>query len=85
MIAPPVPTETDIKGRLREIDFTETAHKTRTGVFWRHESGVHLLLPTSIDGYYPEWIYDEVLLRAEKIAGRKLNQWLGWLPRPENR
>lgn len=82
MISPPVPQEAEIQGCLRDLGFTETAQKTATGTFWKHESGAHLLVPASIDGYYPDWIYNEVLLKAEKIAGRNLNEWPGWLPRP---
>ena len=83
MISPQVPPESEIKGRLRELQFSETAHRTETGALWKHNpTGQHLLVPNSIQGYYPDWIYTNMLLNAEDIAKTRMKQWPGWLPRP---
>lgn len=84
MISPPVPPEEEIFGRLRDLGFSETAEPPlETGCFWVHEAtGQHLLVPNSVQGYYPNWIFDELLQKAEIIAGRQVKQWPGWLPRP---
>ena len=85
MISPPVPTEPEITGRLRELGFSETAQETDTGRFWKHEASEHhLLVPASIKGVYPDWIFNDLLLQAEKIAKKRVKRWPGWLPRPED-
>lgn len=85
MITPPVPSNTEIWGRLRELGFSETAHHTGTGRIWVHdETEQHLLVPNSVQGYYPDWIFDVLLQRAERISGRRVKIWPGWLPRPDN-
>jgi len=79
-----VPSEESIMDRLRELGFTETDRKTETGRFWKHdESGSHILVPKSLDGLYPDWLFDKFLQQAEKIAGRLVNTWPGWIPRPD--
>ena len=84
MISPPVPTEHDIKGRLHELGFKETASRTATGIFWEHEiTNQHLLVPDSLDGMYPDWLFNRMLLTAEDISGKSVKSWPGWLPRPD--
>ena len=85
MIAPPVPSRDEIEGRLRELGFSETAYRVDTGCIWRHDaSGQHLLVPDSVQGYYPDWIFNALLMRAEDIARTRVKQWPGWLPRPDD-
>lgn len=85
MISPRVPSKSEIEGCLRDLDFSETAHRSNTGCFWKHgASGHHLLVPDSVQGFYPEWIFDTILMQAEDIAGTRVKQWPGWLPRPNN-
>lgn len=84
MIAPRVPTEGEIQGRLLELGFTKTARSTDTGTFWKHgKTGQHLLVPDSLEGLYPDWLFDKVLLAAEEISGQRIELWPGWLPRPD--
>lgn len=69
MIAPKVPSESEIFDILRGLDFEPTDAKTATGTFWRHApSGKHLQVPFSVQGYYPDWLRSQFLSRAYEIA-----------------
>ena len=86
MISPRVPSAVEIHECLRELGFSETDQRTKTGQIWKHEkSGKHFLVPQSVEGHYPEWIFDEFLLKAETISGTRLKTWPGFLARPETR
>ena len=84
MITPRMPWENEIKDRLQELGFEETTEETATGTFWKHTTTEqHLLVPFSMEGLYPDWLFNEALLEAESIAGQKVKQWPGWLGRPQ--
>ena len=69
MIAPRVPTEHEIFDALRELGFQETDVETATGRFWKHEqTGRHLQVPHSVQGYFPDWLIWQFWSKANEIA-----------------
>jgi hypothetical protein len=72
MIAPRVPHEDEIFAKLDDQGFERTGEKTATGEFWRHRrSRRHLLVPFSIQGYFPDWLCLEFQAKAAEIAALK--------------
>jgi hypothetical protein len=69
MISLPVITEEQVKAKLREVGYEPTDHVSATGRFWKHkDANRHLMVPISADGYYPDWLLDEVVQRARAIG-----------------
>ena len=69
MIVSRVPPEEEIHGRLKELGFEPTDEKTDTGTFWVHkESGKHLQVPHSVQGYYPDWLTSLFWAKAHEIS-----------------
>lgn len=69
MIAVRVPPEGEIFTALMNLGFEQTAVKTDTGCFWRHkETGRHLQVPFSVQGYFPDWLRAEFWEKAHEIA-----------------
>lgn len=69
MIAPKVLTEGDLEQVLRDRGFRPTTFKTATGRYWCDAQGLrHVLVPDSLDGYYPDWMLYELEARVGVIA-----------------
>jgi hypothetical protein len=69
MISVRVPSQEEIFKGLEELGFKPTGKKTNTGEFWRHESGRHIQVPFSVQGYYPDWLRAQFWAQAIEIAG----------------
>ncbi len=68
MIAPKVATKQEVENVLRERDFDPTTLTTATGRFWRHKvTSRHVLVPDSIDGYYPDWLLYDLMSHIGEI------------------
>jgi hypothetical protein len=71
MIASAVVSAAQVEARLQALGFEPTKERTATGVFWcRKSDGRHLLIPDSVQGFYPDWM----LADLEKEIG-KINAW----------
>ncbi len=69
MISLPLVTEANVHNKLHEIGYEPTEHVTKTGRFWRHRNAkLHLLVPNSAEGFYPDWLLDELAQRARAIG-----------------
>ena len=70
MIAQRVSTKAEVHEILKGMEFSKTEHSTATGTFWRHrKTKRHLLVPFSVQGYYPDWLLWEFLSNATDISG----------------
>jgi len=71
MIAPRVLTEDDVYAALDERGFEVTIHTTETGTYWKNPmSGRHLLVPRSVEGFYPDWMLYDLLSHIGEIVPR---------------
>ena len=69
MIAPKVLTEDDVQQALRERGFVPTDATTATGRYWRHKFlQQHVLVPKSLDGFYPDWMLYDLMSRVGEIV-----------------
>ena len=67
----PVVSEEVVQHLLRELGYEPTEHKTATGTLWKHkQTGRHQQVPNSLDGFYPDFILQDL----EEIIG-KVNPW----------
>lgn len=76
-MAVPVPTEKQVQALLRKAGFEPTENHTATGTYWRcAETGKHVQVPFSVEGYYPDWLLADlvgIIGRVDPWALRKLN------------
>jgi hypothetical protein len=69
MISLPVVTEAQVTTKLKEFGYSPTDSMTATARFWRHNQRKrHLMVPFSADGFYPDWLLEEVAHRARAIG-----------------
>ena len=74
MIASRVVSEEELQTALRELGFKLTEESTNTGVFWRHcDSGKHVLVPNSVQGFYPNWLLEDITEQIGLIQIRWIN------------
>jgi hypothetical protein len=70
-MAVPVVSEEQLKQILGKRGFEPTDERTATGRFWRsRDTGKHVLVPDSVQGFYPDWL----LADLEGITG-KIDPW----------
>jgi hypothetical protein len=75
MIASRVPSEKDLHDLLLERGFEQTDETTNTGRFWKNKaSGLHVLVPSSVQGFYPSWLLEDL----EEHVG-KLDSLYAWM------
>ncbi len=61
MIARRIKTADELEAELRAGGFEPTEHRTGTGRVWRSTSNDrHIIVPDSYDGYYPDFILEDV-------------------------
>jgi len=72
MIAQRVATVGDVEDALLGKGFEPTEHYTATGRYWKHSgTGRHLLIPQSVQGYYPDWMLQDLVWDlGEIVAGQ---------------
>lgn len=70
MSAMPVLPEDVVIKVLRLNGFKPTGQKTNTGSIWENREGRYLLVPNSVEGFYPNSLLEIV----EKVIGR-INPW----------
>lgn len=69
MIASRVVSEDDVHKRLAASGFEATGNRVATGEYWRSKStGKHLLVPDSVQGFYPDWLLKDLEARIGKIS-----------------
>lgn len=69
MIASRVLSEKELKDKLGGLGYQETTHKSSTSTFWQRNEDRHVVqVPTSIDGFYPDWLIEKL----EEAIGVKL-------------
>lgn len=69
MIAARVASEAEVEARLRALGFEPTTWTTDTGTFWRSKStGKHILVPFSVQGFYPNWLLGDLVEIIGKIS-----------------
>ncbi|HUP90954.1 MAG TPA: hypothetical protein VM074_01805 [Solimonas sp.] len=69
MIAAKVMSEKELQKKLADKGFTKTTHKTDTGVFWRDgTAGKHILVPHSEQGFYPNWMLEDIEEHIGKLS-----------------
>lgn len=72
MIAPRVLSEEELQAELKKRGFEPTDETTATGRFWKNKANnKHVLVPTSIDGFYPTWL----LADLDEHVGRIRATW----------
>ena len=70
-MAVPVVSEENLQAILRARGFEPTEERTATGRFWRSaETKKHVLVPDSVQGFYPDWLLSDL----EEITG-KIDPW----------
>ena len=62
MVAGSVLSESDVHQHLKNLGFKKTEHTTATTTVWEND-GDHILLPESIDGFYPNWLIADLLAK----------------------
>jgi hypothetical protein len=69
MISVPVVTAVQIENRLEEAGFKKTTFRTDTSTIWVHvEKQRHLTVPNPIDGFYPSWLLEQLIVHARSIG-----------------
>jgi hypothetical protein len=68
VIAPKVVPEQEVFAMLKRSGFERTARKTNTGTFWKHTSGKHLLVPSSVQGFCPDWWLEDLTDRITRMG-----------------
>ena len=69
MITQRVTSEAELREVLGAQGLSETDERTKTGTFWVHEeTRQHLLVPFSVQGFYPDWLLGELLDRAAEMT-----------------
>lgn len=77
-MAVPVVSEDKLQQVLRARGFEPTEVSTATGRFWRStETKKHILVPDSVQGFYPDWL----LADLEEITG-KIDPWAASKAKP---
>lgn len=67
MIASRVVREAEVVESLKKAGFTKTTKTTATGTYWRSKAGRHLLVPESVQGFYPDWLLNDINERLHKL------------------
>lgn len=71
MISSRVRSAREVYASLKSQGFERTTHKTATGTFWKHAAtGKHLLVPKSVQGFYPDWLLEDLLERMAQLRGK---------------
>lgn len=71
MISERVTSEEELYAHLRSTGFEPTDETTATGTLWKHVvTGCHLLVPFSVQGYYPRWLTGDMFDQVRRIAGK---------------
>jgi hypothetical protein len=70
MSSAPVLTEHGLKSALLDRGCTPTSRRTGTATIWKTAAGLHFTVPDSLDGYYPDWMIEDV----ERVVG-KIDAW----------
>ena len=64
MIASKVVSDREVFSALKASGFERTSNRTATGTFWKHtKTGKHLLVPKSVQKFYPDWLLYELSSR----------------------
>lgn len=67
MIASRVVREAEVIERLKKLGFTKTSKANEVGTFWRSKTGRHLLVTHSVQGFYPDWLLNDIDERLHKL------------------
>jgi hypothetical protein len=68
LIALRVKTEGEVDKALTARGFEKTAVSSLTGRYWKCKAnGRHLEVPFSVDGFVPEWMWEEIDAKAVKV------------------
>jgi hypothetical protein len=61
LIAERIKSAEELEAELRSKGYEPTEHRTRTGRVWRSKlTGKHIIVPDSYDGYYPDFILNDI-------------------------
>jgi len=57
-----------VEGWLKSKGFTRTTETVLGGRYWRSKSGRHIIVPDHVDGFFPDFFWDALVKRVEKIV-----------------
>jgi hypothetical protein len=57
-----------VEGWLKSKGFTQTSEKVEGGRIWRSKSKRHIIVTNHVDGFYPEFLWADLVKRVEKIV-----------------
>lgn len=63
-----VKTWAEVEEWLREKGFVPTHERVDGGQIWRSKSKRHMVVPDHVDGFYPDYFWNDLVRRAEKIV-----------------
>lgn len=63
-----VKTWGSVEAYLTSKGFTITADKVDGGRIWRSKSKRHIIVTNPIDGFYPDFLWDDLVKRVQQIV-----------------